>query len=786
MPRFSVASQTAPLNWPQVYLGISLTTLATMVLELSLSRIFSVVFYYHFAFLVISLALFGLGGGGLFSYLFRGRSKKLFRNLGVLAAANSGVVVLTLAYVLTRQGELDSGTLALVYLTSALPFFLAGTIISTAVAETVERVDRVYFFDLIGAAVGCLMLVPLLDLFGGPNTVIGAAILFAAAAAIWFTLGASPRGRAAAVVVALGLVALIVLNMKQSLIDVRYAKGERLHTEFYVKWNSFSRVALTKDEKSGKVSIHTDADSVSRIADVDFGRLSANSRRRLLASGAGLAHLLRPAAKTLVIGPGGGEDLALALAAGSHDVTGVEINPIIATTIMRERFAGLSRGLYLRPEVRIVVGDGRSFIHRNEERYEVLRVSQAETWASSQAGAHALSETNLYTTEAFEDYLRHLTADGVLAFTYWSYNPPRESLRLVTLALSALARLGEGKKWEHFIVVRDEAGGRPLDTVLVGRSPFPASDAATVRRAVAESALEVVYLPGDTSGSPFAKLLRGNEAEYLADYPYDVSPVDDNRPFFFYTAEMSDVVNFLSNRTAAADGPAVNPAVPLLFRLVGVSLLATAIVLILPPVFLGGRLPRRDGVARFLWYFVFIGVGYMLVQVSLIQKFVLFLEHPTYALTVIIFSMLVSSGLGSFYSRRFVRGSDRGLMGVLATVALLVALLAVLIPPLTNSGSGWPLAIKAILTVLLTAPSGFVMGMAFPAGLARLEKRHQPSVRWAWALNAAASVLGSAMAVFLAIHLGLRETLLVGGVMYLGALISVGPAPRDAARRAEA
>jgi len=216
-----------------VYLGVALTTLATIVLELSLTRIFSVVFYYHFAFLAISIALFGLGAGG-----------------GILAVLDGLSVVAALVFLLSRQSRLEGGTLALVYLTTALPFFFAGAVVSTVFAETVERVHRIYFFDLLGAALGCLLLVPLLDFVGGPNTVIAAAILYAAAAAIWFTQAGSLRGRVLGVVAALLLAALVVFNVRESLLDVSYAKGERLLEELFVKWNSYSRIALATAEVS--------------------------------------------------------------------------------------------------------------------------------------------------------------------------------------------------------------------------------------------------------------------------------------------------------------------------------------------------------------------------------------------------------------------------------------------------------------------------------------------------------------------------------------------------------
>lgn len=766
------------MNWPQVYLGVALTALATIVLELALTRIFSVVFFYHFAFLAISIALFGLGAGGLFSYALRGRSERLFWKLGALAVVNSACVVLTLSFILSRKGDLGTATLALVYLMSAVPFFLAGTVISTAIAETIERIERVYFFDLLGAAAGCLLLVPLLDFIGGPNTVIGAAILFAASSAIWFTLGSSWRGRVVAVAVSLVLVTLIVVNAKQSLIDVRYAKGEELTEELFVKWNSFSRIALTTDEKTGRSVIQVDAQAVSGIANIDPGRLTDEGRRQLLQHGAGLPYLLRPGAKTLIIGPGGGWDIVRALASGSRDVTGVELNPIIANTIMRDRYAALSDRLYFRPEVRIAVRDGRSFIRSCNEHYQVLQIPLADARTSSAAGALALAENNLYTTEAFSDYLSRLTRDGLMAFTYWSGDPPLESLRLVALAMAALRQHGETQPWKHVIIVREaaEQAGRAgeRDTVLIGRAPFTDSDTRIVQALADGTDLAVIYLPGDTPPNPFAALLRIDDASaHLGEYPYDIRPVDDNRPFFFYTTQSRDVWAFLRNGAESHSSHGGHGA-PLLFRLVGISMLATGVVLLLPPLLLADRLAHRKGVARFLWYFVFVGAGYILIQVALIQEFILFLGHPTYALTVIIFSMLVSSGAGSYFSRRVIGTSDRSLMGVLAIVALFIALLAVLISPLTASGIGWRLWIKIPAAVALIAPAGFMMGMAFPAGMSRLNARHRPSVRWAWALNASASVMGAVWSVLLAIHLGLRETLLIGAVLYLCALVSIG------------
>ena len=191
MSRISSSGIPGETRWSQLYLGVALTTMATLILELSLTRIFSVVFYYHFAFLAISIALFGLGLGGLFSYVIANPREKLYSRLGTLAVLNSIAVLLSLTFILTRRGELGDLTLAEVYLASALPFFFSGAVVSLAVGEAIQRVDRVYFFDLAGAAAGCLLLVPLLNHFGGPNTVLTASVPLAASAAVWYNLAGS-------------------------------------------------------------------------------------------------------------------------------------------------------------------------------------------------------------------------------------------------------------------------------------------------------------------------------------------------------------------------------------------------------------------------------------------------------------------------------------------------------------------------------------------------------------------------------------------------------------------
>jgi spermidine synthase len=746
--------------------------MATLLLELSLTRVFSVVFYYHFAFLIISIALFGLGLGGVASYVVDGWRGSLFSKLGRLSAANGLLVLLSVALILGQDEHPGASGLALIYFTTALPFVIAGTIVSLVIGETIERVGRVYFFDLAGAAAGCFLLLALLPLAGGPGAVIGAAITFAVAAAIWFSLAGNVPGRAGSVALALALVSFLVYNEKHSILAVRHAKGQTIANEVFKQWNSFSRVAVTR-QPNGDRSIAIDGDAATAIARLDFDHLTPEQSHELREQGPALPYNLRPAAKTLIIGPGGGWDVARAIAAGSRDVTGVEINGIISRVIMRERFPEWSNGLYLRPDVHLHEEDGRSFIRRSADKYQVIQATLVDTWAATAAGAFALSENNLYTTEAFRDYLTHLTPDGVLAVSRWGFDPPRESLRLVSLAIEALREMGDREAWRHVVVARQGStqGFAALDTVLVARNPFTDADIAKAREAIAAGKMEALYFPGSQVKNPFHDLLLSpNPAEYEAAYLFDISPVTDNRPFFFYTVQPRDLWNYMRTASRETADFKINRAVPLLFALAGISLVATILVLVAPPLVLGTRLPSHPGVRGFLIYFLLIGAGYILIEVGLIQKFILFLGHPTYALAVVVFSLLISTGAGSLASRRLL-GTDEGrLIKALGCVAMLTALMAAVLGPLLRAMVGLPLPLRMAISVVLIAPLGFGMGIPFPAGLRRLEAWHAPSVRWAWSLNAASSVLGSVSALVCSIYVGLVQTLIIGGLFYLGAL----------------
>jgi len=776
---------------PALLAAVSLTSFSALLLELALTRLFSVVLFYHFAFLAISVALLGLGAGGVFAYLWqtwlaRFETRRL---AATLSSVNAAAIFFTLLVVLhvPVSLELKSGNLfhlTAIYLTSAVPFFFTGLIFSIVFAREARQVTRLYGADLLGGALACLAVVPLLNWIGGPNAVLFAAFTSGVAALVWKRKHSKwgrflPAFNLQSLVPALCLL-LIVFNHSGRLFDIIYAKGlfrDRSWVEFS-KWNAISRVEV--DNQGGAKAVVIDADASTYIMNTDPHSWGPEWRENLMAAPPALANVLRPHGDFAIIGPGGGVDVLRALANGSPSVTGIEINPIIADTIMRGRYADYSYHLYQRPEVHLHVTDGRSFVRNSHDHYDVIQMTLVDTWASTAAGAFALSENSLYTVDAFREYFEHLKPDGMIAITRWEFRQPREALRVVSVAMEALHELGVPNPAQNFIVVAGDQldeDGIPV-VVLAKKSAFTGAeeDAVSGHMEMNED-LDPLYLPSAPGKNPFSDLIARNDPwAFARDYTYDVSPVTDNAPFFFFTLKTGEMLGNEGLRQGI--DWKVNLGVVVLGMVLLISLVAVFAFLIFPMLFSSGRAAgARSWVS--LLYFVVVGLGYILVEIAFIQRFVLFLGHPTYALTVVIFLLLLSSGVGSLLSRRWLPEPARVWLPLLLLVGAICAYTLAL-PALLNLLVGLPFVVKLLISGLILIPLGLAMGMPFPTGLRALAGASVAEtvggvsgtcVEWAWAMNAAASVLGSVLAMVIAIHWGLNTTLACGAVAYLLAMV---------------
>ena len=765
--------------------GLALTSFAALLLELALTRVFSVVLFYHFAFLAISIALLGLGAGGVFAYLLQSRLRVLeTRTLAKqLCLVNSVTVLLVLEIVLHVPVALEvSGAnflrLTVLYLAAALPFFLTGVLFSVVFAREASRIPRLYGADLGGGGLACLAAVPLLNWIGGPNTILASSVALAVAAFVW---APSAFGRRVAGGLTAVLVMLIAANHSDRLIDVVYAKGmfrDPAWVEFS-RWNALSRVEVDRWGTSKAIVIDADASTYIMSAEPE-GVRGTEWERILMSAPPALANVVRPHGEFAIIGPGGGVDVLRAVASGSPSVTGIEINPIIADTIMRGRYADYSRHLYARPEVHIHVTDGRSFLRSTRQRFDVVQMTLVDTWASTAAGAFALSENNLYTVEAFREYFEHLKPDGLIAITRWEFQKPREALRVVAVAMEALHRLGVADTARHFMVASQgtlNEDGIPV-VVLAKKTPFTLEEEDAVKAHFDRyHELDPLYLPSQPGHNPFSDLIARNDPYAFArDYAYNVSPVNDNAPFFFFTLKPGQILGEQGLREGI--DWKVNLGVLVLLLVLVISLAAVLLFLILPMAWKSGRARQSPLV---LLYFVAVGLGYILVEIAFIQRFVLFLGHPTYALTVVIFLLMLSSGAGSLFSRRWLPRAELAWMPItLVIVALLGDVF--FLPGWLAAWVGFGFGTRRLISGVLLVPLGFLMGMPFPTGLravAGLPAPEFPSaqapaenaVEWAWAMNAAASVLGSVLAMVIAIRFGLTATLSCGAAAYLFALL---------------
>ncbi len=757
--------------------GIATASFAALLLELALTRLYSVVLFDHFAFLAISSALLGLGAGGVLAHLWRERlaAWDTRRLASLLCALNAVAIIGMLEVVLHARVSLQFARgnvmhLAALYFASAVPFVLTGALFSSVFARSGAAVTSLYAADLLGGALACIALVPLLNALGAPNVVLGAAVAMAAASVAWSMPG---RARVGAVLLTALLLALVVANRDGRWIDVVYVKGAPVNTDAieFSRWNALSHVAVERSGSEKSVVIDADASTLIVRDDPDRWR-ETPAYARFMAEPPAVANALRPRGAFAIIGPGGGPDVLRAVGNGSPRVTGIEINPLIATTIMRDQYASYSAQLYRRPEVNIVVGDGRSVVRNSGERFDVLQMTLVDTWASTAAGAFALSENNLYTVEAFREYFSRLKPDGFVAVTRWEFAQPREALRVVSVAMAALHADGIADPKRHFVVVAAhdlDAGGTPV-VVLAGKSAFTDDDLQRVRAHLAAyPALRALYLPDAPTNDVFKKLIESNDpAAFGRAYTFDVTPVTDDRPFFFFTLHPRQILDqTLFGRSADWK---VNLGVVVLGVVLALSIVAVLLFLVLPLLLQRAGPPTDRGS---LAYFVAVGAGFMVVEVAFIQRFVLFLGHPTYALTVVVFVLLLACGLGSAVSRRWT-SDPRALQRVLLAVALLVTAYAIGLPYLLASAGALPVAVRVALTTLLLIPLGVLMGMPFPTGMRLLSARADANagaatVQWAWAMNAGASVMGSVLAIIIAINFGMTVALLCGGAMYLGA-----------------
>lgn len=748
------------------YAGMLLMAGCTLLLELTLTRILSVALWYHFAFLVVAIALLGVAAGGVTVGLWPRRFTPRVLPLIAVGAGVSACAAITvflrfgdflrLLFPLLGPASLEPLMVAAAPLIFLPPFFLAGLGVSALLAHWPGDASRLYASDLLGAGLACLVFAPLMEQLGGPRVVIASGLV-ACLAGVPLSIAAG-RARLAvpAGAVAAAVLASVLLLPSRSL-ALPYVKGiAEVAEPLFEAWNSFSRILVFPAQGPDSLAVTIDANASTFI--VRAGSVDRDSWRTDIR---GLPYILRRGGHALIIGPGGGSDITAALALGQRRVTAVEINPLIVMAAS-EIFGQFSGRPYQQPGVTAVIDDGRSFIARSMERYDVIVLTFVDTWAATAAGAFSLTENNLYTREAIRIYLEHLADDGVFVASRWyKENYPPEMVRLAVLVRAALEDLGFAQPYRHVAILRTGE----LGILYATKRPFTQEELAVLRN----SGVDVVYLP-DQPAEPFDSALRlPYSHQFFDSYPYDISPPTDDRPFFFQTTRLDRLKDGFEGLVwrAGPTAATLSPIIVLLAALVGL-VIALSLGLAVPLLAAAPRLSltvRSD--VPLLGYFASLGLGFMLVEVVFLQRFTLLMGEPTYSLIVTLFTLLISSAAGSLLTWN-VGPHMLGRALVLRTflLVLLLVLDALFLASLVRSLVALSLAERWVVAVLLIAPAGLLMGSFMPIGLRALTLSRPQLVPWAWGVNGAASVLGSVIALSLGIFAGFSVVLTLAAATY--------------------
>jgi hypothetical protein len=790
-------------RWGARYVGVGLLSIATLMFQISYTRVLTVALWHHFVWMVVSIALLGYAASGtLLTVLPRLQERNMDQVLAATSALFSASILLSY-WALNRipfdPARLSWDALQLLYITMyylllSIPFLLSGIAVALTVRRAGRRVNRVYFSNLVGSALGSILVLPSFGPLSGPGVIVLSSIL-AGASAVAFA--ANLKGRIPPFFSAWTIALLLLLPMAGSLLPIRvspykslmvalrYPDARLLETE----WNAFSRVDVVESglvrHAPGlslnwegpipeQIGVIVDGDNLNAITRYDGSPSSLAFTEALPAA---LPYRFRDSPRVLVIGAGGGLEVLTALHHGSMDVTAVEVNPIIVG-LVQEEYGAFSGHIYQDERVNVIVSEGRSFIQGPRGVFDAIVLPMAHGASATSSGIYALSEDYLYTVEAFRELLGLLSDDGFLCVSTWLLPPPREDVRIVSLAAAALEDCEVADPSKHIAVIRSWG----TITLLVGKNPLGMGEMSAIRGFCGEMGFDIVYVPGVEASEVnvfnrfpepiYYRLVQGmlhaeDREGFYRGYLYDIGPTTDERPFFFHFFRWDRLLETYESLDRKWQ-PLVEGGylVPLALA----QALALSVVLILSPIRAKGG-SRVEGRLRPLAYFFCLGLGYMFVEMATVQRFILLLGHPSYSISVVIFSLLLTSGLGSYLSGRIEPG---GLSHKLVLISIgLLTFLYGLASPLVNQLLGLPTALRLLATFTLLAPLGLLMGMPFPLGIGMLKGPRGGLIPWAWATNGCASVLGSILPTILALSFGFSTVFFLAGAAYLVSILTI-------------
>ena len=776
------------------YAAIFLVSLSLLVLEIAVARILSVALYSHYAFVAVSLAMFGLGVSSLVVYLLPTHfsSERVDEHVvgyTRLFAVSVGICVAVFLQIPIVQSLSASGflTLSLAYTVLAIPFFFGGVCIALLMTHFSAHIGSIYWADLFGASVGCLVVVVMMQILPAPQVALVAAGLAAIVSFGIARASGTPTGRADYATLS-AVTILLFVGATTDLMTMRYVKNwDEVYAD-YESWNAFSRVAAFEVEQNAaqvvplkEMAEFYDGDEYpdTMMLDIDGAAWTPmmnydgnpESIQFLKESVLYAAHHIRPDTDVLIIGTGGGRDLLAAVAFEQPSILGIELNPLMRH-VVQDRYGEYSGRPYTQSNVNVIVDEARSRLHQIDKKFGIIQLSLIDTFSLNAAGGFVFSENNLYTRQAFQQYFRHLEPDGILSITrYFVEQYPVEILKTLNLMRAAWGAEGVRSIDDRVLVLKLGMSC----TVLMKKTPYTEAELALVDAMIKEHGFQILFGPGRWVGhQEVVDVIRAPDPEaFAAAYPYRIEAPTDDKPFFF---------SFLRGRLETVPTLQEDPfqflrlwndAINLVYMLIAVvTTLAT--IFFFGPLLLLARRGIGDGGSEvhvvstmaYLLYFALLGYGFMMIEIPLLQQFILFLGYPVYALAVVLFALLLFSGTGSLITTRFSDDPRAALTKVLLAIVAVSLVYAYGLPTVIEQLLGSSIVMKIPITVVLLAPIGLLLGMAYPLGIGVLREESESLVPWAWGMNGAMSVVASVLATFIGSRVGFTVALLTGIAAY--------------------
>lgn len=788
------------------YAGIFLLSMATLLLELSLTRVLSVAMFYHFGFLVISTALLGFAVSGVILALWRELRERIPLDRALVWISTLfGVLTLSCFWLMGRipfdpfvlfSDRRQWLFISLYYVVLATPFFCSGLALGLLFTRGTQQIHHLYAFDLLGAGIGCGALVLIMPAFGGSGSVVIAAA-FGMMAAVLFGLSRARNGSLLTALLCVGTVVLAFYANGVLPITVTPAKILSHSKPLLTAWNTFSRIDVfetpaqpEKQVPAIRRIIYDSGTAVTSMHDMRIGVRQYLSQHKDDADyRTGIAYLGKQKPKILIIGSGGGAQVLDALHFGAGSITAVEVNPIINDVVLH-RMNDFWGGLFSQPEVRLVTDEGRSFVRRSHDQFDAIISVHTISNAALASGALALSENYVLTREAFEDYLDHLSADGIIYFT----RPEPQIARLFATAREALANRGVQDFSSHFYAFRippDDAerkrfgANRPSFRagLLVKKSPFTSEEIHEIESLLGVAhqwnessvpAAEVLYSPIQTSAKTiYQTLLTSSDLPALyRSEAQQLKPATDDRPFFNHLTRWSSIntgmlrelfTEKLFGGLALGDRPIAEVCLLVLFAQ---TIVISTVLILLPLARFSREGLQAQNSAALLVYFAALGLGFISIEMALLSQFTLFLGQPVYTFAVVLASLLVFSGVGANLSGRLWANPHHALQQILPLLLCVLVLTAFLLPMLFRAALGLSLPLRVLIGVVALAPMGILLGMPFPTALRMVSEVSSPLVPWSWGVNGFFTVIGTICAQILAMTFGFRFVLLCGAMCY--------------------